>query len=83
MNATDRTRMARLYTCMARLPWPNRNRTIGPADLSAFFKNMEDLQQPFLYTIMAIARSDDPSQDPDGELDELEAALRKLGVHIP
>jgi len=83
MNQTDRDRMARLYACMSRLPWPNRNRTVGPQDLSAFLKNMEDLQPMFRDTVMAISRSDDPSQDPDYELDELEAHLRSLGMHVP
>lgn len=83
MNHLDRNRMARLYTCMANWPWPNRSRTIGPAELSEFFHNMEGLQTNFLDCVMAISRCDDESQDPDADLDVLEHELRRLAQHIP
>ena len=76
MNQTDRDRMARLYEAVAAWPFPNRNRTIGIGDLSEFFSNMESLQRPLLRAVMAISRTDDPSQDPDGELDHLFHILR-------
>jgi len=75
MNNQDRERMARLYSVLANLPWPNRGRTIGPADLSRFFSNMEDLTPMLMQTVMSISRCDSASEDPDAELDDLEREL--------
>ena len=83
MNQTDRDRMARLYEAVAAWPFPNRNRTIGIGDLSEFFSNMERLQRPTLTAIMAISRVDDPSQDPDDELDELERLTKSVDGPLP
>lgn len=83
MNQTDRERLARLRGCMTALPWPNRSRTLGPADLSEFFGNMERLVPQFTAAITAIARCDAEWEDPDGELDELEALLRGMGGQFP
>lgn len=76
MNQTDRNRMARLYAAVAKFPWPNRNRTLGPAELSEFFSRMEDIQPQILKCVMAISRSDDPEQEPENELEELERLMR-------
>lgn len=75
MNDTDRKRMGRLYSCMAKLPWPNRGRTLSPADLSQFFADMEALQPQFMRCVMAISRCDVPSEDPAQELDDLEESI--------
>lgn len=83
MNQVDRNRMARLYSCFAKLPWPNRGRTLSPKDLSEFFDNMETLEPLFARAIMAIARSDSPDEDPEAELDELKDMLRSMGAHFP
>jgi len=73
MNQQDRNRMAELYSCVANLPWPNRNRTIGPRELSRFYQSMEDITPQLLHCIMAISRADAEYSDPDDELRELRA----------
>ena len=75
MNHEDRKRMGRLYAATAQLPWPNRSRTLGPGELSRFFCAMENIQPQILRCIMAIARSDDPEQEPEEELAELEKLM--------
>lgn len=79
MNQKDRNRMARLYSCL-KFPWPNRNRTIGPRDLSRFFHRIEIIQPRLMDCVLAIARSDDPEEDPDFELSELEKILTQFRV---
>lgn len=78
MNQQDRARMARLYTYMGRWPWWNRGHTTTPADLSKFASNMEELQSLFMQAVIAIARPD--AEDPDLDLDDLEAALKAMEV---
>jgi hypothetical protein len=82
MNDIDRKRMGRLYSCMSKIPFPNRNRTLGVQDVSSFFYRFEELQPMFMRAIMAISRSDDPELSPDEELDNLERTISRMNKSL-
>ncbi len=78
MNQVDRDRAARLYEALGKLPWPNRGRTIGPRDLSDWFRHSEDFIPLVRRAIMYIARPDADAEEPEETLEELEELLRTM-----
>jgi len=70
MNQRDRDRLARLHGAVSSIPWPRRDRTLGPGELSRFFYMMEEVLPQVIGVIRAISRHD--IEDPEDELDHLE-----------
>lgn len=75
MNNRDRKRLSRLHRCLCKMPWPNRNKTLGPRDLSEWFSNCERLI-PKMITIIQFIAYDEEWTDED--LDELEDLLNSM-----
>lgn len=70
MNNRDRRRLSRLHRCICKMPWPNRNRTLGVRDLSEWFSNCEKLIPEINSIIEDIVHGEEWVDEDLGRLEE-------------